>query len=154
MRQDERRQEFRYEEEAKAAKLARITADKSALLARMVTAAVGKHAGLLARLRVGNEMKHEQVKPDGSKETLTARMGIMTGKHNAYLGSRVGQFPRTPCARLLFQDHGWLTPSFSIADWAVKQAVSVLTVIWSRGVSSASSAYSSGRGKLSLRGPL
>eukprot|EP00962_Isochrysis_galbana_P009108 scaffold2531_cov125-Isochrysis_galbana.AAC.3 len=28
---------------------------------------------------------------------------------------------------------------------AVKQAVSVLTVIWSRGVSSASSAYSSGR---------
>eukprot|EP00962_Isochrysis_galbana_P045760 scaffold18138_cov131-Isochrysis_galbana.AAC.4 len=25
--------------------------------------------------------------------------------------SRVGQFPRTPCARLLFQDHGWLTPS-------------------------------------------
>jgi len=46
MRQDERRQEFRYEEEAKAAKLAHITADKSALLARMVTAAVGKHAGL------------------------------------------------------------------------------------------------------------
>jgi len=73
MRQDERRQEFRYEEEAKAAKLARITADKSALLARMVTAAVGKHAGLLARLRAGNEMKHEQVKPDGSKETVSSK---------------------------------------------------------------------------------
>lgn len=49
--------------------LARITADKSALLARMVTSAVGKHAGLLARLRLrlrlraGNEMKHEQTKP-------------------------------------------------------------------------------------------
>eukprot|EP00962_Isochrysis_galbana_P011102 scaffold3111_cov138-Isochrysis_galbana.AAC.1 len=37
---------------------------------------------------------------------------------------------------------------------AVKHAVSVLTEIWSRGVSAASSAYSSGRGKLSRRGPL
>eukprot|EP00962_Isochrysis_galbana_P000133 scaffold34_cov124-Isochrysis_galbana.AAC.12 len=34
----------------------------------------------------------------------------------------------------------------------MKQAVRVLTVIWSRGVSSAPSAYSSGRGKLSRRG--
>eukprot|EP00962_Isochrysis_galbana_P001757 scaffold459_cov117-Isochrysis_galbana.AAC.3 len=37
---------------------------------------------------------------------------------------------------------------------AVKHAVSVFTEIWSRGVSAASSAYSSGRGKLSRRGPL
>eukprot|EP00962_Isochrysis_galbana_P051902 scaffold23315_cov146-Isochrysis_galbana.AAC.1 len=36
----------------------------------------------------------------------------------------------------------------------MKEAVRVLTVIWSRGVSSAPSAYSSGRGKHSLRGPL
>eukprot|EP00962_Isochrysis_galbana_P011567 scaffold3256_cov114-Isochrysis_galbana.AAC.17 len=34
---------------------------------------------------------------------------------------------------------------------AEKHAVSVLTVIWSRGVLFASSAYSSGRGKLSRR---
>jgi len=73
MRQEERRQEFRYEEQAKAAKLTRITADKSALLARMVTVAVGKHAGLLARLRSGNEMKHEQTKADGTKETVSSK---------------------------------------------------------------------------------
>eukprot|EP00962_Isochrysis_galbana_P030814 scaffold10020_cov122-Isochrysis_galbana.AAC.6 len=36
----------------------------------------------------------------------------------------------------------------------MKHAVRVLTVTWSRGVSSAPSAYSSGRGKLSRRGPL
>eukprot|EP00962_Isochrysis_galbana_P023745 scaffold7204_cov102-Isochrysis_galbana.AAC.8 len=41
-----------------------------------------------------------------------------------------------------------------VFSWAVKQAVRVLTMIWSRGVSSASSAYSSGRGKPSRRGPL
>eukprot|EP00962_Isochrysis_galbana_P004680 scaffold1290_cov115-Isochrysis_galbana.AAC.4 len=36
----------------------------------------------------------------------------------------------------------------------MKEAVRVLTVIWSRGISSAPSAYSSGRGKHSRRGPL
>eukprot|EP00962_Isochrysis_galbana_P015157 scaffold4357_cov113-Isochrysis_galbana.AAC.13 len=46
--------------------------------------------------------------------------------------------------------HGWGL----VFSWAVKEAVRVLTVIWSRGVSSAPSAYSSGRGKHSLRGPL
>eukprot|EP00962_Isochrysis_galbana_P021189 scaffold6250_cov151-Isochrysis_galbana.AAC.2 len=46
--------------------------------------------------------------------------------------------------------HGWGL-GFCRAE---KHAVSVLTVIWSRGVLFASSAYSSGRGKLSRRGPL
>eukprot|EP00962_Isochrysis_galbana_P042474 scaffold15909_cov128-Isochrysis_galbana.AAC.9 len=46
--------------------------------------------------------------------------------------------------------HGWGL-GFCRAE---KHAVSILTVIWSRGVSFSSSAYSSGRGKLSRRGPL
>eukprot|EP00962_Isochrysis_galbana_P003025 scaffold843_cov108-Isochrysis_galbana.AAC.6 len=46
--------------------------------------------------------------------------------------------------------HGWGL-DFS---WAEKEAVRDLTVIWSRGTWSTPSAYSSGRGKHSLRGPL